>query len=163
MPQFAANLSFLYNEFAFPDRFEAAAKDGFRAVEYLFPYEYAPGELRARLDANGLKQVLFNAPPGDWAQGERGTAALPGRQEAFRRGIDQALEYALALGCKSVHVLAGLVPEGADSAAYEAAYLRNLDDAARSALAHGVTLMIEPINTRDIPGYFLNRQDQAHA
>src|SRR3954465_5239203 len=111
MPRFAANVSMLYPELDFLDRFEAAARDGFRAVEYLFPYAYDARELKARLDANGLKQVLFNAPPGDWDKGERGVACSPGREHEFRASIGKALEYARVLECPRVHVMAGLAPE----------------------------------------------------
>ena len=110
MPRFAANLSMLYPEHAFLDRFAAAAADGFKAVEYLFPYEHDPAELARRLQAQGLEQVLFNAPPGDFAAGERGIACLPGREDEFRAGIATALGYAQALACPRVHVMAGLVP-----------------------------------------------------
>lgn len=163
MPRFAANLSMMYNEHAFLDRFAAAAADGFRAVEYLFPYEHAATELRARLDANGLTQALFNAPPGDWAAGERGLAALPGREAEFRDAVGRALEYAGVIGNDRVHVMAGLVPAGADRARHRAAYLENVAFAAKAAAAQGITIVIEPINTRDMPGYFLNRQDDAQA
>ncbi|WP_455280783.1 2-oxo-tetronate isomerase [Cupriavidus necator] len=163
MPRFAANLSMMYNEHAFLDRFAAAAADGFRAVEYLFPYEHAAAELRARLDANGLTQALFNAPPGDWAAGERGLAALPGREAEFRDAVGRALEYAGVIGNDRVHVMAGLVPAEADRARHRAAYLENVAFAAKAAAAQGITIVIEPINTRDMPGYFLNRQDDAQA
>ncbi|MGH8787859.1 MAG: 2-oxo-tetronate isomerase [Cupriavidus necator] len=163
MPRFAANLSMMYNEHAFLDRFAAAAADGFRAVEYLFPYEHAATELRARLDANGLTQALFNAPPGDWAAGERGLAALPGREAEFRDAVGRALEYAGVIGNDRVHVMAGLVPADADRASHRAAYLENVAFAAKAAAAQGITIVIEPINTRDMPGYFLNRQDDAQA
>ena len=112
MPRFAANLSMLYPEHAFLDRFAAAAQDGFAGVECLFPYAHASAELAARLHAHGLQQVLFNAPPGDFDRGERGQACLPGREDVFRRGIDQALTYAEALECPRIHVMAGLVPDG---------------------------------------------------
>ena len=112
MPQFAANLSMLYPELAFLDRFDAAAKDGFQAVEYLFPYDFSKEEIVARLKHNGLQQVLFNGPPGDWAGGERGLACLPGREGEFREGIAKAIDYAVALDCPRIHVMAGLVPEG---------------------------------------------------
>ena len=164
MPQFAANLSFLYNEFDFLERFEAAAVDGFRAVEFLFPYAYDKAMLAQRLRDQGLKQVLFNAPPGNFDAGERGIACLPGREDDFRRALlEQALPYAQALGCPRLHLMAGLVPAGADPAALHATYVANLAWAAREAASVGVDVLIEPINTRDIPGYFLNRQDQAHA
>jgi hydroxypyruvate isomerase len=161
MPRFAANLSMLYNEHAFLDRFAAAAADGFRAVEYLFPYEHPAAELAARLKAHGLQQVLFNAPPGDWAAGERGLACLPGREDEFKRGVERALDYARALQCPRIHLMAGLAPDGADRAALHASYLANLAWAA--AQARDIDFLIEPINTRDIPRFFLNRQDEAHA
>ena len=162
MPKFAANLSFLYNELPFLDRFEAAATDGFKAVEYLFPYEWPEAELAARLRDNGLQQVLFNAPPGDWDGGERGIACLPGREADFRAGIQKALSYAKALSCPRVHVMAGLVPEGIERDTLQPTYIANLNWAAVEAAKQGVGLLIEPINTRDIPRFFLNRQDQAH-
>ena len=163
MPKFAANLSMMYTEHAFLDRFEAAAKDGFGAVEFLFPYEHPAAELAARLADNGQQQVLFNAPPGDWLAGERGIACLAERREEFRRGIlEQALPYALALECPRVHVMAGLMPLGLDRPALRATYLDNLAWAAREAASVGIELLIEPINRRDIPGYLLNRQDDAH-
>jgi hydroxypyruvate isomerase len=163
MPRFAANLSMMYHEHAFLDRFAAAAADGFQAVEYLFPYEHPAAELRARLDANGLAQALFNAPPGDWAAGERGVAALPGREAEFRGTIGRALDYAGVIGNDRIHVMAGLIPADADRARCRATYLENLAFAARAAAAQGVTVLIEPINTRDMPGYFLNRQDDVQA
>lgn len=164
MPRFAANLTMMYTEHAFADRFAAAAGDGFRAVEFLFPYAFAATELAQRLADHGLKQVLFNAPPGDWDAGERGSACLPGREEAFRRGFaEEALPYALALQCPRVHVMAGLAPQGAERERLRATYVANLAWAAQQAAAHGLDVLIEPINTRDIPRYFLNRQDEAHA
>ena len=163
MPKFAANLSMMYTEHAFLDRFEAAADDGFTAVEFLFPYDHLRAELGARLADNGLQQVLFNAPPGDWLAGERGMACLGERREQFRRGIlEQALPYALALKCPRVHVMAGLMPLGLERPALRATYVDNLAWAAREAASVGIDLLIEPINRRDIPGYLLNRQDDAH-
>ncbi|WP_334006244.1 2-oxo-tetronate isomerase [Burkholderia cepacia] len=163
MPRFAANLSMMYTEHAFLERFAAAAYDGFKAVEYLFPYDFAAEDIRARLDAHNLEQALFNAPPGDWAAGERGTASLPGREDEFRRGIDQALDYARVLGNRKLHVMAGMAPPGADRARHRDTYLSNLRHAAQAAAAHGITILIEPINQRDMPGYFLSRQDDAQA
>lgn len=163
MPAFAANLTMMYNEYDFLDRFGAAARDGFRGIEFLFPYSFAVKDIKGRLDDHGLTPVLFNCPPGNWAAGERGLAALPGREEEFRRGMEQALEYACALGVKKLHVMAGLITPGQDRARYRATYLRNLAYAAEQAAPHGITVMIEPINTRDMPGFFLNRQDEAHA
>lgn len=162
MPQFAANLSMLYNEHPFLDRFAAAAQDGFKAVEYLFPYEFEAAVLRQQLDACGLQQVLFNAPPGDWAAGERGLACLPGREAEFREGFLKALAYAQALACPSVHVMAGLAPANQPRSALQATYLGNLTWAAEQAHPQGVDVLIEPINTRDMPGFFLNHQAQAH-
>ncbi|WP_086559581.1 2-oxo-tetronate isomerase [Streptomyces africanus] len=166
MPRFAANLSLMYTEHDFPDRFAAASADGFTAVEYLFPYAYDATELRRRLDDHGLRQVLFNAPPGAWESGERGIAALPGREAELRSGIDRALEYAAALDCPRLHVMAGLLPSGAtpkERAEHRATYLANLGWAAGRAAALGVDILIEPINGRDMPGYFLSRQAEAHA
>jgi hydroxypyruvate isomerase len=162
MPKFAANLSMMYQEHAFLDRFGAAAKDGFTAVEFLFPYEHPAAEIRTRLEQHGLAQALFNGPPGDWAAGERGLASLPGREDEFRRGVATALEYARVLGNERVHIMAGLIRPGEDRALHRATYVRNLDYAAKQAAAAGITVVIEPINTRDIPGFFLNRQDEAH-
>jgi hydroxypyruvate isomerase len=162
MPRFAANLSMLYPELDFLDRFEAAAKDGFKAVEYLFPYAYEPRELAARLSANGLQQVLFNGPPGNWESGERGLACLPGREAEFREGLLKALDYAATLDCPRVHVMAGLVPQGVAREAVQPVYIENLRWAAAEAAKAGRDVLMEPINTRDIPGFFLNRQDHAH-
>ena len=163
MPRFAANLSMLYNDVDFPDRFDAAARDGFQAVEYLFPYAYPAQKLAARLQTNGLQQVLFNAPPGDWDAGERGLACLPGREGEFRDGMAKAIEYALALQCPRIHVMAGLVPPGADAATVRATYIANLRHAAEQAAPHSIQMLLEPINGRDMPGFFLSRQDEAHA
>ena len=162
MPRFAANLSMMYQEHAFLDRFAAAAADGFRAVEFLFPYEHAPAEIAARLRAHDLTQALFNLPPGDWQAGERGIAALPGREAEFAESVDRALEYASAIGCRSLHAMAGLVAPNADPAQMRRIYVANLGLAAQRLALHGITLLIEPINTRDMPGYFLNDQQQAH-
>jgi len=163
MPRFAANLTMLYPEHDFLDRFAAAAGDGFTAVEYLFPYAYAKDELARRLADHGLRQVLFNGPPGQWEQGERGLACLPGREDEFKRGLETAFDYAAALHCPRVHVMAGLAPAGIERTKLRATYLANLAWAAEQAAAHGIDILIEPINTRDIPGFFLNRQDDAHA
>jgi len=162
MPRFAANLSMLYPEHQFLDRFAAAAADGFEAVEYLFPYAHEAKGLAGRLADHGLQQVLFNAPPGDWESGERGMAALPGREDEFRRSIDLALSYAQALKCPRVHVMAGLAPAGVERAKLLDVYQANLSWAANQAASAGTNVLIEPINTRDIPGFVLNRQDEAH-
>ena len=176
MPRFAANLSMMYVEHPFLERFAAAAPDSFpesleggavfeheRVPFASFPYEWPAATLAALLAQHELKQVLFNAPPGDFAQGERGIACLPGREAEFRSGFARALEYAAALGCPRLHVMAGLVPQGSTRAALRAIYLQNLSWVARQAADANVDVLIEPINTRDIPGYFLNRQDEAHA
>jgi hydroxypyruvate isomerase len=163
MPRFAANLTMMYGEYPFPDRFAAAARDRFTAVEYLFPYEYPANDLAKWLHEHGLIQVLFNAPPGNWAAGERGLAALPGKEDAFRAGIHTALEYAQTLKCPRVHVMAGIQPAGVDRADMLRTFKANLGWAAELAAPAGIQLLIEPINTRDMPGYFLNRQDEAHA
>ena len=160
MPRFAANLSMMYGEHAFLDRFAAAAKDGFDAVEYLFPYDFPAAEIAARLKDKGLQQALFNAPPGDWVAGERGLACLPGREDEFRAGVVKAIEYAKALNCPRIHLMAGLAPAGAERAALRGVYESNLAWAA--AQAREIDFLIEPINTRDIPGFFLERQDEAH-
>lgn len=162
MPRFAANLSMMYNEVPFLDRFAAAARDGFEAVEYLFPYEHTPEEIATRLRDNGLVQALFNLPPGNWAQGERGMACHPGREAEFAATVQAALPYALATGCRKLHAMAGLVPAGVSAQAARATYVANLRTAARALAPHGITLLIEPINTRDMPGYLLNYQQQAH-
>jgi hydroxypyruvate isomerase len=163
MPRFAANLTMMFNELPFPQRFAAAAAAGFKAVEFLFPYEYPPGEVAGWLRAHNLKNVLFNLPAGDWAAGERGIAALPGREREFRASVARAIDYALALETPRVHMMAGLVPADADRARHQETYLENLRHAARETARHGIDLLMEPINQRDMPGYFLNRQAQAHA
>jgi hydroxypyruvate isomerase len=152
----------LYPELDFLDRFGAAAQDGFKAVEYLFPYAFECREIAARLKTHGLQQVLFNAPPGDWDAGERGLACLPGREAEFRVGICQALDYAASLDCPRIHVMAGLLPAGSARETYCPTYIANLRWAALEAARQGVEVLIEPINPRDMPGFFLNRQDQAH-
>jgi hydroxypyruvate isomerase len=163
MPRFAANLSMLYPQHDFLARFGAAASDGFEAVEYLFPYDFTAAEIKLRLEGFGLTQALFNAPPGDWANGERGIASLPGRESEFRSGFQKALEYAAVLGNDRIHVMAGLLPNEALRQKHHAVYLENLSHAAQEAAKVGITVLIEPINTRDMPGFFLNRQDQGQA
>ena len=171
MPKFAANLSMMYPELPFLDRFEAAAGDGFTAVEFLFPYAWDKAEIAARLKGSGLQQALFNAPPGGsdresiaaaWDAGVRGTACLAGREKEFRAGVCLALEYAQALDCPRIHVMAGLMPQGQERDALQPAYIANLRWAAAQAARAACDILIEPINTRDIPGFFLNRQDHAH-
>jgi 2-dehydrotetronate isomerase len=163
MPQFAANLSMLYPELSFVDRFAAAASDGFKGVEFLFPYAFEAPLLARALHDNGLKQVLFNAPPGDWDAGERGTACLAGRELEFQAGITSGLRYAQVLDCPRIHVMAGLIPDGESAQTVRSKYVANLRWAAQQAAQQGVSVMIEPINTRDMSRYFLNHQADAHA
>ena len=163
MPRFAANLSMMFNEVPFLDRFALAAKAGFKGVEFLFPYEHPAAEIAARLKDNGLQQVLFNAPAGDFAKGERGMAAIPGKQAAFRDSIKLALEYATTLACPRLHIMAGLKPEGVAHDTLTAVYGASLAYAAEECTKVGVKPIIEPINHRDIPGFFLNTTDQAAA
>ncbi|GGX84285.1 hydroxypyruvate isomerase [Litchfieldella qijiaojingensis] len=161
MPKFAANLSMLFTEEDFLDRFKAAADAGFSGVEYLFPYDYQPQELKDRLDANGLTQVLHNLPAGDWAAGERGIACHPDRVSEFREGVDRAIEYASSLGCKQVNCLAGIQPEDVSHDQARETLIDNLRFAADKLSRENILLLAEPINTRDIPGFFLNRTEQA--
>ncbi|MGC3874053.1 hydroxypyruvate isomerase [Halomonas sp. GXIMD04776] len=163
MPKFAANLSMLFTEEDFLDRFDAAAKAGFKGVEYLFPYDYTADEIKKRLDDNGLTQVLFNLPAGDWGAGERGIGCHPDRVEEFRRGVDTAIEYAKALGCQQVNCLAGIKPDNVSDADAHNTLADNLRFAADKLEQAGILLIAEPINTRDIPGFFLNYTEQALA
>lgn len=166
MIRLAANLSMLFTEHDFLDRFAAAAATGFQGVEYLFPYAYSTEDLRAALDSPGLSQVLFNLPPGDWDAGERGLTSLPGREAEFRDSVAEALHYAEALDCPRVHAMAGLLPENADEttrAAYWETYISNLRYAASEFSKKGKTLLVEPINPRDMPRFLLNTQAQARA
>ncbi len=161
MPRFAANLTMLFNEVPFLDRFEAAARNGFREVEFLFPYPFPAGEIKSRLERHGLALVLHNLPAGDWEAGERGIACLPDRVEEFRAGVAKAVDYATALGVKQLNCLAGKVPAGADPAVVHRTFVENLRYAAGELGRHGIRLLIEPINTRDIPGFYLCRSQQA--
>jgi hydroxypyruvate isomerase len=159
--KFSANLSFLYQEHDFLDRFAAAARDGFPAVEYMAPYAEPKEKVAETLRANGLVQALFNAPSGDWAGGERGIAALPGREDEFSAGIATALDYARALSCPKINVISGLIKPCADLDAMEATLVANLRHAAPRCADAGVKLLIEPINTRDIPDFFLSTTGHA--
>jgi hydroxypyruvate isomerase len=161
MPRFAANLSWLFNELPFPDRFGAAAAAGFRGVECLFPYAHPVDELAGRLAEHGLAQALFNLPPGDWDAGDRGLAALPERGDEFRDSVDVAVGYARRMRCPTLHVMAGVVPEGGDRVAMRKTYVANLRYAADVCADDGIDLAIEPLNDRDVPGYFLTRIDEA--
>ena len=174
MPQFAANLHYLFSELPFLDRFEAAAAAGFRAVEFQVPYDYPAADLSARLRSNSLKMVLFDAPMGDWERGDRGLAAVPGREREFRDGLAKVIEYGNAMGCDTVHLMAGVVGPGEDYKAAERTYIANLRHAATRLREHGIAGVIEPINkkmgivpngptytTQGMHGYFLNHSDQA--
>jgi hydroxypyruvate isomerase len=161
MARLAANLTMLWNELDFLDRFEAAAKAGFRGVEYLFPYAYPKEALAERLERHGLTQVLHNLPAGDWAGGERGIACDPARVGEFQDGVGRAIAYARALGCRQVNCLAGIPPAGLDAAQARSTLVANLRFAAAKLGEAGIRLLIEPINTFDIPGFFLTRTAQA--
>ena len=161
MPNFCANLTLLFNEQPFMDRFKAAARAGFKGVEYLFPYDYDKEQLAEALSENGLQQILHNLPAGDWAQGERGIACHPSRAGEFQDGVGRAIEYATALGCKQVNCLAGLCPEGVDDDRQRTTFVSNLKFAALKLKQAGIKLLIEPINTRDIPGFHLTGSKQA--
>lgn len=163
MPRFAANLTMLFTELPFLERFAAARAAGFGAVEYLFPYEHPKEELAARLRAHGLKQVLHNLPAGDWAAGERGIACHPNRTDEFRAGVDRAITYAHALDCGQLNCLAGKLPAGVSRELAQATLVANLRYAAETLRTAGIRLLVEPINTYDIPGFFLNRTEQAIA
>lgn len=161
MPRFAANLTMLFTEQPFLDRFERAAKSGFKAVEFLFPYPYPAQELRARLNEHQLQLVLHNLPAGDWDAGERGIACIPGREVEFRQGVAQALSYADALGVEQLNCLVGKVPQGASPESVHATLVSNLRYAAEALRTAGKRLLVEPINTYDIPGFCISRTQQA--
>jgi hydroxypyruvate isomerase len=161
MPKFAANLTMLYNELGFLERFDAAAAAGFRAVEFLFPYAFPAAEIRARLDRNRLALVLHNLPAGNWEGGERGIACHPDRVGEFQDGVGKAIEYAKALQVPQLNCLAGIAPKGVTCDAAQATLVANLAFAAGKLAAEGLRLLIEPINTYDIPGFFLSGTRQA--
>ncbi len=163
MPRFAANLSMLFTELPFPERFAAARGAGFRYVEYMFPYAFPAGELRALLDDNGLTQVLFNLPAGDWAAGDRGIAVDPGRTAEFRRGVELAVAYAEALGVGRLNCLAGKPPVGVRTSEAAETLADNIAHAADVLAGHGLTLVIEAVNHFDIPGFLLHRTEQVEA
>jgi len=154
MPKFAANLSMMFNEWEFLDRFAAAREQGFTAVEFLFPYAFQPEEIAARLQREGLTQALFNLPPGDWDKGERGIACIPGREDEFRASVDKALPYARATGVRRLHLMSGHGDRNDPRAL--AAYTAALRHACAAAAPLGIDILIEPINGRDMPGYFMN-------
>ena len=161
MPRFAANLSLMFTEHPFLDRFDAAAEAGFDAVEFLFPYEHPADAIAERLRRNDLAPALFNTPPGDWERGERGTASVPGRSAEFREGIERALDYAGTTGTRRLHLMAGQA--ASDDPAAASAFRRSVEWAADRAVGTGVTFVLEPINGRDVPGYFLDDFDRAEA
>ena len=161
MPKFAANLSMLFNEVDFLDRFKAAADAGFEGVEYLFPYAFEKDALVEQLQKHGLTQVLHNLPAGDWETGERGIACHPDRVGEFQEGVGRAIDYGTALGCKQINCLAGIAPDGVADDMLRATFVSNLRFAAPRLKEAGMRMLIEPINTYDIPGFYLNRTDQA--
>lgn len=161
MPNFAANLTFLYGEHPFLDRFAAAHADGFEAVEYMFPYPFPKERLADALQRNTLRQVLHNLPAGDWEAGERGIACHPGREGEFQDGVERAIEYATALSCPQVNCLIGIPPQGADPDVVRRAVVGNLRFAAQALGQAGIRLLIEPVNGFDIPGFWLQHADQA--
>lgn len=161
MPRFAANLSFLFTELPLLERIGAAAAAGFGGAEMLFPYDYIPDEIAAAYRDSGIEPVLFNTLPGDWEAGDRGLAAIPGAEASFRESLPESIGYARVIGCRRLHVMAGIPPSDAPAADCEAAFVENLKLAAELAAPHGITVLVEPINPIDIPGYFLTRQDQA--
>lgn len=161
MPRFAANLSYLFTEVPFERRFAAAAEAGFKAVEFHFPYAFGREELARAAQAAGVEVVLFNLPAGDWNAGERGIACHPGRTDEFRRGVAHAIEYAKTLGCPRLNCLAGLLPPGVDAPAARATLVANLRFAAAALADAGLALLVEPLNTRDVPGFFVGTTRQA--
>lgn len=163
MPNFAANISMMFNEYDFLDRFAAASKSGFKAVEFLFPYDYEPTVLKEKLIDSNLDLALFNTSPGDWEKNERGLGSIPGREDDFEKAVERALEYADVLGNTHIHAMSGIVPDQGNPKNHRKTLIENLKRAAPVAEKHGKVLIIEPINTRDIPGYFLNYQSQARS
>jgi hydroxypyruvate isomerase len=161
VPKFAANLTMLFNELPFLDRFAAAKAAGFSGVEFLFPYDFEKAVLREKLDRYGLSQVLHNLPAGNWAAGERGIAVLPDRVEEFRDGVERAIDYAKALDCRQLNCLVGIAPAGVERETLHRVLVNNLRFAAGALARHNIRLLVEPINTRDIPGFFLTRTQQA--
>ena len=161
MPKFNANLSMMFTEVDFLERFGAAARAGFRGVEFLFPYEHPAASIKEQLDKHKLSMVLFNMPPGDWASGERGMACDPARVSQFQDNVGKAVEYARALECRMLHCMAGLKPRGVSEEKMRETYIANLQFAGKELAKHNITLLIEAINTRDIPGFYLNYSRQA--
>ena len=163
MPRFAANLSMMFNEVPFLDRFEAAARAGFSGVEFLFPYEYTPEEVAGKAKDAGVQIVLFNMPAGNWAAGERGLTGLPGREQEFRDNVAKAVTYAKVLGVPRLHAMAGIAPAGADLSACKSTLIANLKYAAAELEKENLTLLLEAINLRDMPGFLVSTQKDSHA
>lgn len=163
MPKFAANLSMMFNEVAFLDRFQAAADAGFKAVEFMFPYEHEPEAVAAKAAAAKVEVVLFNFPAGNWAAGERGITCIPGREQEYRDGVDLALVYQEALGTKQLHSMAGIVPAGVDPIQCRSRLVHNLQYAAEKLAERNLTLLLEAINTRDMPGFVVSTQKDTAA
>ncbi|WP_273860081.1 2-oxo-tetronate isomerase [Photobacterium sp. GSS17] len=161
MARFAANLTMLFTEQPFLERFALAREAGFKAVEFLFPYAFEADELAALLQENQLEQALFNMPPGNWDSGERGMAALPGREAEFRDSVDTALHYARVLGCPKVHAMAGIIDPRFSDEQHLETFVANIRYAADQFAQHGITLLIEPLNSRDVPNYFIAHQRDA--
>lgn len=161
MPKFAANLTMLFNELPFIERFAAAAAAGFRAVEFLFPYEYTPAELNEKLTHNHLELILHNLPAGNWTAGERGIACHPDRTEEFRKGVEKAIHYATHLGVPQLNCLVGIKPEKVSTEQARATIIENLRYAASALKKHSIKLLVEPCNHFDIPGFALNTSAQA--
>ena len=161
MTKLAANLTTMFNEVAFLDRFEQAAAAGFKAVEFQFPYDHSPNDIVTRLHDHNLQLVLFNMPAGDWQNGERGLACIPDREMEFLVGVGASLQYAKAMNCHQIHMLAGIPPEGVSEALARETFIQNLKVAAAACHSEGVTVLIEPINQTGMPGYFLHTQEQA--
>ncbi len=163
MPKFAANLSMMFQELPFLDRFAAAAKAGFAGVEFLFPYDFSAEEVERRRRVAGVEVALFNLPAGNWSTGERGITCLPGREEEFRAGVEKAIAYATCLNCPRLHAMAGIVPAGTDTVACRKTLIENLRYAAEKVAQHNITLLLEAINTRDMPGFIVSTQSDSHS
>ncbi len=161
MAKFAANLTLLFTEVPFMERFEKAHRAGFKAVEYLFPYAYEPQELADKMQQFGLEQALFNMPPGNWDAGEKGFAAIPGREDEFKASVETALMYANKLNCKKVHAMSGIVDERFTRDQHVETFIANIRYAADKFVEHGIELMLEPLNSRDVPNYFIAHQRDA--
>ncbi|MCF7480912.1 hydroxypyruvate isomerase family protein [Vibrio sp. J1-1] len=161
MAKFAANLTLLFTEVPFMERFEKAHRAGFKAVEYLFPYAYEPQELADKMQQFGLEQALFNMPPGNWDAGEKGFAAIPGREDDFKASVETALMYANKLNCKKVHAMSGIVDERFTREQHVETFIANIRYAADKFVEHGIELMLEPLNSRDVPNYFIAHQRDA--